>query len=196
MRRSLLHPDLALALAALTAVALLTGLAHALAPPRVTLEQAAAREGARVEVEARVLDVADAARVRRLVLTDGAHRMPAFAPRAPPLGPGDIVRAAGIVARGDDGLLLSLDTVELLTPAARDVRSPAEIAAHPAAFDGARVVLAGTVQRGALAGEGARIALRGDDAPRAGDVIVTGTFRYHENDASYVVWVESWTPRS
>lgn len=188
------HPDVVLTLGALGAVLLLLALSHALHPPRVSLAEAAAREGARVEVEARVLDLREGARARWLSLTDGAHRMPAFAPRAPAIERGDVVRAAGIVSRLDDGLTLSLDTIEVVVPTARVVRDPAELAAAPEAFDGAQVVVAGEVRGGAIVGDGARIALTGD-APRAGDVIVTGTFYYHETDASYVIQVESWTPR-
>ena len=192
MRR--LHPDVVLAAAAIAAVALLLGLAQLLDPPLVAF--ADAKEGERVEVEARILDLFDGARVRRLVLTDGAHRMPAFAPREPPLERGDVVRAIGVVSRGDDGLLLSLEKVQVVVPTARVVRQPADLAARPAEFDGARVVVEGEVRSGALVGGGARVRLAGDAAPKEGAVIVTGAFRYHEVDASYVVWVESWTWRS
>lgn len=192
MRRA--HPDVVLTVVALAAVASLFGLAHLLTPPRVMFAEA--QEGARVEVEARVLDLFDGPRARRLTLTDGAHRMPAFAPHEPPLERGDVVRAVGIVSRDEKGLLLSLESVEVVLATARVVRQPAELAARPAEFDGARVVVEGEVRSGALVGGGARVRLAGDAAPREGAVVVTGAFGYHETDASYVVWVESWTWRS
>jgi len=188
------HPDLALALAALLAVVLLLGLAELLTPTRVAF--ADAKEGERVEVEARVLDVTEGKRARRLVLTDGAHRMPAFAPREPAIERGDVVRGVGIVARDEAGLLLSLESLHVVQPTARVVRQPADLAARPHEFDGARVVVEGEVRAGALAGGGARVALAGEGAPTEGAVVVTGTFRYHALHARYVVWVESWTWRS
>lgn len=192
MRR--IHPDVALGLAALAAVALLSGLADWMAPPRVLFAEA--QEGARVEVEARVLDLFDGPRARRLTLSDGAHRMPAFAPREPSVERGDVVRAVGIVARDEDGLLLSLESLEVVHATARIVRQPADLAARPEEFVGARVVVEGEVRAGALVGGGARVTLLGDAAPKEGAVVVTGAFRYHEVDARYVVWVESWTWRS
>ena len=192
MRRA--HPDVVLSLVALAAVGALLGLAELLTPPRVSFAEA--EEGARVEVLARVLDLHDGPRARRLMLTDGAHRMPAFAPHEPPLERGDVVRAVGIVSRDERGLLLSLEEVEVAMPTARVVRQPADLAARPHEFDGARVVVEGEVRAGMLVGGGARVRLAGDGAPPEGDVVVTGAFRYRESDASYVVWVESWTWRS
>ncbi|HUR67709.1 MAG TPA: hypothetical protein VM370_00555 [Candidatus Thermoplasmatota archaeon] len=184
------HPDLVLALAAILAVCLLLGLAHLLDPPLVPF--ADVKEGSRVAVEARVLEL----RGRYGVLSDGAHRMPAFLPlRAPPVERGDMVRGEGIVSRGDTGLLLSLDTLVVTQPTAALVRSPADLAAAPDEFEGARVVVAGYVQRDALVGGGARV-LMGGDAPSDGYVLVTAVFRYHEPDASFRLWVESWTPSS
>lgn len=188
--------DLVLVVLALAAVALLATLAHALEPPRVTLGGAAGREGARVEVEARVLDVRETNRARWLELTDGAHRLEAFAPPAPHVERGDTVRAQGVVSRGERAMVLSIDALEVVLATARVVRSPAELAATPWAFDGARVVVEGEVRAGMLVGDGARVGLRGDDVPGAGAVVVSGDFRYREADASFVVWVESWTPRS
>lgn len=194
MRR--LSTDLVLAALALAAVILLTILAHGAEPPRVTLAGAAAREGARVEVEARVLDVREGGRARWMELTDGAHLLEAFAPPAPRVERGDLVRAQGIVSRGERAMVLSIDTLQVTLATARVVRSPAELAASPWAFDGARVVVEGEARAGMLVGGGARVGLRGEDLPREGAVVVTGVFRYRENDASFVVWVESWTPRS
>lgn len=185
------HPDVVLAVVALGAVLILSGLAQVLTPPRVTFAQA--DEGSRVEVHARVLDLHDGPRARRLVLSDGAHRMPAFAPREPDLERGDVVRAIGIVSRDETGLLLSIEELEVLHATARLTRQPAELAARPSELDGARVVVEGEVVKGAIVGGGARIGLAGDHAPTEGHVIVAGTFRYRESDASYVIWVESWT---
>lgn len=188
------HPDVVLSALAVAAVLLLVGLAQLATPPRVAFAQA--QEGARVEVLARVLDLDDGPRARRLTLSDGAHRMPAFAPREPPLERGDVVRAVGIVSRDERGLLLSLEEVEVVHATARLARQPAELAARPAEFDGARVVVEGEVVKGALVGGGARVTLAGDALPREGWVVVTGAFRYRASDASYVVWVESWTSGS
>lgn len=192
MRR--VHPDVALTVVAVLAILFLFNLSELLTPPRVTFAEA--EEGARVEVRARVLDLYDGTRARRLTLSDGANRMPAFAPHEPPLERGDLVRAIGIVSRDERGLLLSLEEVEVVTATARVTRQPAELAAKPEEFDGARVVVEGEVRAGAIVGGGARVKLAGDGAPEEGAVIVTGAFRYHEADASYVVWVESWTWRS
>lgn len=188
--------DALLAALAIGGILLLTALAHALEPPRVSLLEATQREGQRVAVEARVLDLRQGDRARWVELTDGAHRLGAFAPLAPALERGDVVRAEGVVARDGRDYLLSIDALAVLVPSERVVRSPAELAASPWAFDGARVVVVGEARAGALVGEGARVGLRGDDAPREGAVVVTGTFAYREADASFVVWVESWTPRS
>lgn len=195
-RRSALSTDALLATLALAGVLLLTILAHALAPPGVSLLEATQREGQRVSVEARVLDLRDGERARWMELTDGAHRLGAFAPLSPAVERGDVVRAEGVVARDGRDYVLSIDALAVLVPAERVVRTPAELAASPWAFDGARVVVAGEARAGMLVGDGARVGLRGEDAPREGAVVVTGTFAYREADASYVVWVESWTPRS
>lgn len=192
MRRA--HPDVVLSSIAIGAVLLLFGLAEVVAPARVTFAEA--REGARVEVQARVLDLHEGPRTRFLTLSDGAHRMPAFAPPDPPLERGDLVRAVGLVSRDERGLILSLESVEVTVATARLTRQPSELAARPAEFDGARVVVEGEAVKGAIVGGGARIRLAGEGAPREGYVIVTGAFRYHEADASYVVWVESWTAPS
>lgn len=188
------HPDVVLTLVALGAVLSLSGLAQVLAPPRVTFAQA--DEGARVEVEARVLDLDDGPRARRLVLSDGTNRMPAFAPREPDLERGDVVRAIGIVSRDQNGLLLSVEELEVVLATARLTRQPAELTVRPTELDGARVVVEGEVVKDAIVGGGARIGLAGDAAPTDGYVIVTGTFRYRETDARYVIWVESWTSPS
>jgi len=183
------HPDLLLSLLALGAVGALTLLAHALEPPLVAL--ADVKEGSRVAVEARILDL----RGRWTMLSDGAHRLPAFLPREASAERGDLVRGAGVVARNDDGLVLSLDEMEVTLPTARVIREPAELAAAPHEFDRARVVVEGDVRAPYLVGGGARVRLAGDGAPIEGAVIVTGVFRYHEVDATYVIGVESWTSR-
>lgn len=185
------RPDLVLTGAAVLAILLLGGLAHWMEPPLVALGEA--QEGARVKVEARVLSVRATERGQLLTLSDGAHSMPAFAPRVPVVARGDEVVATGIVSRVDDGLALSADALRVTRATASVERLPAELAAQPAGFEGARVVVRGEVRDGMVVGGGARVALRGEDAPRDGAVIVTGTFAYRELDASYVVWVESWT---
>lgn len=187
MRRP--HPDLLLSLLALAAVGTLSLLAHTLEPPLVALGDVA--EGARVAVEARILDT----RGRWTMLSDGTHRLAAFLPRSANVERGDTIRGEGVVSRNDDGLVLSLDELVVTLPAARLIREPAELAAAPWEFDRARVVVAGEVRAPHLVGGGARVRLAGDAAPTEGDVIVTGMFRYHEADASFVVWVESWTSR-
>lgn len=187
MRRP--HPDVLLSLLALGAVGALTLLAHALEPPLVRLGDV--QEGARVAVDARILD----ARGRWTMLSDATHRIGAFLPRGALVERGDMVRAEGVVGRNDDGLVLSLDEIVVTLPTARVVREPAELAAAPSEFDGARVVVAGEMRAPYLVGGGARVRLAGEEAPTEGAVVVTGTFRYREADASYVVWVASWTWR-
>lgn len=190
MRRP--HPDLVLSLAALAAVLFLLALGALLEPPLTPLGDA--QEGRRIAVEARIVQAGGS---RLVTLSDGHHHLRAFLPHnADAPARGDRVRGEGVVSRLDDGLVLSLDALVVTSPVASVLRSPADLAAQPAEFDGARVVVAGYVRADALVGGGARVAMRGDDAPREGDLLVTGTFRYHESDASYVLWVESWTPRS
>lgn len=188
--------DALLAALAIGGILLLTILSHALEPPRVSLREATEREGARVAVEARVLDIREGDRARWVELSDGAHRLGGFAPLAPAVESGDVVRAEGVVSRDERQFVLSIDSWEVLVPAARIVREPAELATDPWSFEGARVVVAGEARAGMLVGGGARVGLRGEDVPREGAVVVTGTFAYREADASFVVWVESWTPRS
>lgn len=185
------RPDLVLALASFAAILLLAGLARWMEPPVVAL--ADAQEGARVTVEARVLSVRSTERAQLLVVSDGEHRMPAFAPRSPAVARGDEVRATGVVSRMDDGLALSAESLVVTRPTASVERLPAELAHEPRAFEGARVVVRGEARDGMLVGGGARVALRGEALPREGAAVVTGTFAYRELDASYVVWVESWT---
>lgn len=184
------HPDLLLSLAAVTAVAILMGLGHLLEPPLTRL--ADAQEGNRIAVEARVVD----ARGRWAMLSDGHERLGAFVPTHVSIAKGDIVRGEGVVSRANDGLVLSLDKLRVVVPVASVIRSPADLANAPLEFDGGLVVVAGYVREGMLVGGGARVALRGEGAPKEGDLLVTGTFRYHATDATYVIWVASWTPRS
>jgi hypothetical protein len=184
-------PDLLLALLACAAVLALLGLAQLLEPPLTPL--ADAKEGARIAVDARIVETRGG---RWAMLSDGHARLGAFLPRGALIEAGDMVRAEGVVGRVDDGLALSIDALEVTLANARTLRSPADLAAAPREFDGARVSVAGHVREGMLVGGGARVAMRGDEAPTEGDLIVTGTFRYHETDASYVIWVEAWTPRS
>jgi hypothetical protein len=176
---------------ALGAVLFLIGLANILEPPLTPLGDA--QEGARIAIEARIVEV----RGRLVTLSDGHHHLDAFLPRtAADVARGDRVRGEGVVSQRDDGLVLSLDILKITLPVASVILSPADLAAEPDEFDGARVVVAGYVRERALVGGGARVAMRGDATPTEGDLVVTGVFRYHETDASYVLWVGSWTLRS
>lgn len=191
MRARRLHPDAAVALLALAGVSALLLLAHALEPPRVALAEVPDREGARVQVEARVLQVEG----RRLVLADATHRIGAFAPaHGPAPARGDLVRAEGIVARLDDGPGLSLDALVVVEPAAARPLLPSDLAARPESHDGARVLVLGEVRGDALVGGDARVRLRGEPPPsQEGDWLARGTFHYREEEAAYVLRVESWT---
>ena len=196
MRRRGPPTDALLAALALGSVLALTLLAHVLEPPLVSLAEAAKREGARVAVEARVLDARPGPRARWMELSDGAHRLGAFGPLVPEVGRGDTISGAGVVSRDGRSFLLSLDELSVVQRADVAVRRPDDLAASPSAFDGARVVVRGEVRGGALVGDAARIAMRGDDVPTAGFAVVTGSFRYHEPSAAYVLWVETWSPPS
>ena len=200
LRRARLHPDAAVLAVAVLGVLGLLLFAQLARPPLVALEEAAAREGARVAVEARVLQ-ADG---RRLVLSDGHHRLPAWAPASqPPPARGDLVRAEGVVTRLADGPGLSLDALAVTEPAASRVLSPADLGEAPAAHDGARVRVAGEVRGDALVGEGARVRLRGEPLPARGegwsegagegDWVALGTFHYRPEEAAYVLRVEAWS---
>lgn len=195
MRRPRLPTDAALSLLALGGVLALLALARWSEPPQVALSDVPAREGARVAVEARVLEAAAGRRAAFLVLADDAHRLPAFAPLDPPLAPGDRVRAVGIATRLDDGAPgLSLERVEVVERAATRVLSPADLAARPHAYEGARVLVRGEARDGALAGGGARVLLAGDPPPeREGAWLAAGTFRYAEGRTAYVLRVDAWT---
>lgn len=195
MRRRVPHPDALLLFFSLLGVSGLLLLAHLLEPPLVSLAEAAEREGERVGVEARVLQ----AHGRRLVLSDGHHRLGAWAPAgAEPPARGDLVRAEGIVTRLDDGPGLSLDALRVLEPAASRPLSPAELGAAPGSWDGARVLVLGEVRGEALVGEGARVRLRGEPLPARGeqgegDWLARGVFHYRPEEAAFVLRVESWT---
>lgn len=189
--RPRLHPDAAVALLALAGVSSLLLLAHVLEPPRVPLSEVPDREGQRVQVEARVLRVSGA----YLLLADATHRLGAFAPPDDPLpARGDLVRAEGIATRLDDGPGLSLDTLEVVEPAATRPVLPSDLAAAPQAHDGARVLVAGEVRGDALVGGGARVRLRGEPVPsKEGDWLAAGVFHYRPEEAAYVLRVETWT---
>lgn len=151
-------------------------------------------EGRRVAVEARVLEVRGAF----LVLSDGAHRLSAFAPRDHVPARGDLVRAEGLVTRLADGPGLSLDALVVVEPAATRALSPSDLSERPEAFDGARVLLRGEIRDGALVGGGARVRLRGEPVPdahraSAADWLAQGVFHYRPEETAYVLRVESWT---
>lgn len=190
MRR--LHPDHAVALLSLLGVLLLLAWSRAAEPPLVTLGEAPAREGARVAVEARVVEV----RGPLLTLADEGHRIRAFAPPGPPPARGDLGRGEGLVTRLDDGPGRSLDALGVLERAASRALQPSELAARPHAYDGARVLVAGEVRDDALVGGGARVRLRGEPAPSdEGEWLAEGVFHYRMEEAAFVLRVETWTPR-
>lgn len=187
------HPDAAVALCALAGVVALHGLALALDPPSVSLGEVPGREGSRVAVEARVVELWRGERATRLVLADAQHRLPAFAPPDAAVSRGDVVRAVGIASRLDEGPGLSLESVTVVRRAESVVLVPHDLAAAPAAYDGARVVVLGEARGGDLVGEGARVRVSGEPPPGAGAWLASGTFAYREREAAYVLRVESWT---
>lgn len=187
-----MRTDAALVLLALIGVAALSLVAHLTEPDLAPL--AAAREGARIAVEARVLAAHEGARATFVTLHDGAHRMDAFAPRSARLLPGDWVRAVGVVSRDDGALVLSIDRAVVLARAPGAPLSPGTLARDPEAWDGARVALVGELRAGALVGGDARVRVDGERAPEPrGAWVATGTFRYDASEAAYVLRVESWT---
>ena len=186
-----LPPDASIALLALAGVCALLLLAHLSEPPRVALSEVPAREGERVQVEARVLQV----RGRHLLLADATHRLGAFAPvgQEPPAR-GDLVRAEGVATRLDDGPGLSLDALLVVEPAASRPLLPSDLSTRPEAHDGARVLLVGEVRGDALVGGGARVRLRGEPVPQKdGDWLAEGVFHYRAEETAYVLRVETWT---
>lgn len=192
--RARLHPDAAVALAALAGVLLLLLLARALEPPTVALVEVPAREGSRIAVEARVVDLVRGERAARLVLADGHHRIPAFAPPDVAVARGDLVRAVGIASRLEEGPGLSLESATVLEPAGTTLLAPRELAASPASYDGARVAVLGEPRGGDLVGVDARLRLSGEPPPLEGGAwVARGTFAYREREAGYVLRVEAWT---
>ena len=189
--RARLHPDAAVLLLALAGVSALLLLAHLSEPPRVPLSEVPAREGERVQVEARVLRVQG----RHLLLADATHRLGAFAPPHGDLpARGDLVRAEGVATRLEDGPGLSLDRLVVVEPAASRPLLPSDLSADPRAHDGARVLVLGEVRGDALVGGGARVRLRGEPPPeKAGDWLAEGVFHWRAEETAYVLRVESWT---
>jgi hypothetical protein len=183
------HPDAVVILVAILGVLLLLAAERVLAPPLVTLPEAAAREGDRVEVEARVLFVSHARHGRLVALAMDGARMDALAGAGDGPGKGDVVRARGVVRGG----ALSVDRIEVILPAATRPLDPSDLARAPADFDGAPILVRGEARDGFLAGGGARVRIAGAPAPGDGAWLVAGVFRYHERDASYVLQADAWT---
>lgn len=178
---------------ALVGIAALAAFAAWSEPDVVPFVEAASHEGARVAIEGRILALHEGARARHLTLSDGSARMSAFAPLSPALSLGDVVRLIGVVSRLDDGIGLSAERVELVQTTASILLTPADLAARPLAYEGARVTVVGDVRDGGIAGGGARVAIAGEPAPHEGRWIATGTLRYAEPSARYVLRVETWT---
>ena len=188
------HPDLAVLLVALLGVAALHAAARWTEPPLVLLPDVPQHEGSRVAVEGRVLDVRHGARGRLMLLAADGHRLPILA--GPGDGPqrGDEARVVGLVTRLAEGMGLSMERLDVLRPAASRTLLPADLAAHPGDFDGARVAVEGEPRDGWLRGGGARVALAGAPPPaRDGWWLAAGTFAYDRDRAAYALWVESWT---
>lgn len=160
---------------------------------------APAHEGARVLVEARVLEVAHGARGRFLVLADATHRLSALAGPGDGPAPGDVVRAVGIVQRVDRAWGLSVERLEVVERAAERPVSPADLAREPDAFVGARVLVRGELRDGALVGEGARLRVVGEEPPADADAdmggawLAAGTLEYRAREAAYALRVDAWT---
>lgn len=187
-RRRLLPLDVAVVVASLLGVGALHLLSAALEPPLVLLADAPKHEGERVAFEARVLRATPGGLV--ILAQDGA-RVNAFSKAR--VGAGDQVRAVGVL----NGGALSVESIVVLQKAAIRPIEPADLAASPRDFEGARVLVRGEARDGALVGGGARVRVMGEPAPvGAGSWLVSGTFRYHEKDASFVLVAESWTRSS
>lgn len=184
--------DAAVLALALLGVLLLSGLARWTEPDLVALADAGAHEGARVAVEGRVLRFAPGARAAFVTLAHDGARLDGFAPPDAPLARGDVVRAVGVVARGDRTMVLSIERAIVVEPAASRAVEVAALATRPADYDGARVLVHGEARQGALAGDDLRVAVRGAPAPSSGWWLAEGDFGYHDKSAAYVLDVVSW----
>ncbi|GEM_PF-4202013 len=192
MRR--LHPDLAVVLVALLAVALLAALSLLLSPARVAVRDAPLHEGSRVLVEGRVLQASGTDRGRHLVVADDTARIGVVAGPGPVPAPGDRVRVTGLVSRLDDGPGLSAESLDVVEAAAPRPLDPATLARAPALYEGARVLVRGEPREGDLVGGGARVRLAGLAPPSApGAWLAAGAFRYDEAHAAYVLKVDAWS---
>lgn len=185
--------DALLLAASLGSIGVLATLAEALEPPLVPIRNLDAHEGERVRVDARVLLIRHGERGRFLSLADETHRIDALAGPADGPRAGDVVRAVGIVAREPGGFVLSVQALDVVEAAGERPLSPAEIAARPEAFLGARVAVLAEARDGALVADGVRLRADGRDAPGAGWWLASGVVRYREKDASYAVAVDAWT---
>lgn len=166
----------------------------------VALGDLGAHEGARVAVTARVL----AAGPRSLVLADAATRVTAFPPRhAAPPGPGDEVRAVGVVGRAAAGLVLSLERVDVLARPDERVLGVGDLAREPQRYAGAPVAVAGRLDRARGDGWrlvdpwwGASVALEASPVPQTWevglDLRVDGRFHLDEARLRFEVAVTSW----
>jgi len=191
--RRRLHPDLVVVLLAIAGVAALHVASALTTPPLVTLAEAPARSGARVAVEARVLDVTHGARGRAITLAQDGTRLLALAAEAPGPQRGDVVRAVGV----SDGEKLSIDRITIVLQAGARALDPSDLARSPQDHDGTRVLVRGDVRDGTLSGGGSRIDITGLPPPTPTGVwLAAGVFRYHSNDASYKLTVDTWTPAS
>lgn len=184
--------DAAVLALALAGVLLLSGLARWTEPDLVPLAEASTREGARVAVEGLVLRFASGPRADLVSLAADGARLDAFAPADAPFARGDLVRAVGVVTRGDRSMMLSIERAVVVEPAATRALDVATLATRPADHDGARVLVRGEAAKGALVGEGMRVATTGPAAPDDGWWLAEGDFGYDEKTTAYVLRVERW----
>ena len=189
--------DLTLAVLALIGVAALHLAALVSAPPLISLADAAAHEGDRIQVEARVLDVLPTrgGAAARLTLVADGWRLTAWGDRAAAgRDAGDHVRAAGVLSRDDAGAwALDIEQLEVVAAAATRAHTSDDVARDPAGYDGARLLVVGEVRGHDLVGIDARLPWRGPAPPDPTGVwAATGTFRYDARHFSYQFNVEAW----
>lgn len=202
MRARSLPPGAAVLAVSLVGLALLSAILLFTAPPTVTLGELGANEGARVAIEARVLRGGETV----MTLADETGRAVAFPPAgARAVSPGDEVRVVGIVTRGAGTLLLSLESLEVISRAPDPVLEVGDLARGIARYTGTPVAVTGALSRPAREGwrvtdprEGASLRVEIERVPEAWtsglDVRLDGRVSLDSRRLDYAISVTSWTP--